>query len=510
MKILTLKIQTIALLTLLGLVFSTTVQAEFRKALDAYVAKDGGTVLREVKDAVDKNNNDGLILFLSSMNRDAYSSEYDFDNGGWKSGLKTMLSKSQWDELRELLVQATNNSSVDVQYYLRQWVFGDDFRRQYLNANSRQVAEGKKLSNEQFSEAHKKVIDEYVAKGSRLAILDGATPLEKKADAGDVSLQLTLGMKYLHDMNTYSGCMNASPSDGICQSPIDETKGYYWLKRVAQSYETRADLSIDQFTSAMCEFFRNANGDKSKLRQAYLWALMGLNESKNFEADYCLRKMQEAGDLKLVAPKLSEAWSDVNERSKILYKSELKELPDLIVEARQGLANKDMPVFEYAGLEIYKDGHVLYGLARDPYKDALMKVPSGTIQKFLSELKKTGFYDWTPKDFNGGICGDMGDCSNLRMLFIARKGSSVKRLLFSLSNPSRKFGRIDQQKDWLDIQRMATIKVLVDKYFPTQHLRCGLGGSEEKKNECIDLDDQWATVANWAKTKKCAEDKTCK
>jgi hypothetical protein len=509
MKIVVLKTKIIALFALLMLAFSASAHADFRKALDAYISKDGETMLKEVKNAVEKKNNDGLMLFLSSMNRDHYSSEYDFDIGDTKSGLKTMLSNSQWSELRELLVKVTNDSSVDVQYYLRRGLFGNDFLRQYLNASSHRVDNDKRLSNEQYSEASKKITAEYIEKGSRLAILDGVTPLEKKADAGDVTLQLILGMKYLHDTNTYSGCNNATPNDEICRSPVDETKGYYWLKRVAQSYESRTDLNLDQFSSAMCEYFRGVKGDKNKLRQAYLWAQMGINESKNNEAYYCLHKMQEAGDLKLVAPELSNALSDYKASNKILYRQELKELPDWIVEARRELAKKEMPVFEYAELEIYKDGRVLYGLAREPYKDVLMKVSPKTVQNFFSELKKTGFYEWTPKDFNPGICGDMGDCSELNMLFVARNGTKVKRLFFSLHNPSKKFGRIDQEKDWLDLQRMATIKVLVDKYFPTQHLRCGLGGSEERKKECVDFDNQWITVANWAKTKKCADGKVC-
>jgi hypothetical protein len=496
----------IILLSMLGLAFSINVHAGFRKALDAYIARDGEVMLKEVKDAVDKKNNDGLMLFLYSMDLDAYSSEYDFDNGGWKSGLKTMLSKNQWDGLRELLTQATNNSSVDLQYYLRRGLFADDFRRQILSANLHQIESNKKLSNEQFSEAYNKVATEYASKGSKLAILDASIlvlpELDKKADAGDVDIQLMLGLMYMHDTNSQYGCKYVKPTYKICDLPTDELKGYYWLKRAAQSYETKSNFNSPQFANEMCEFFRNtAKGDKAKLRQAFLWAQMAVNESANFYANQCLDEMQQAGDLKLVAPKLSDAWSDFNTRSKILYKPDLEEFPDWIIEIRQELAKKDMPVFEYAGLEIYKDGRVLYGFARTPYRDELMKVPTKTVQKFLSELKKTGFYEWTPKDFNRGICGDMGDCSELNTWFTARKSTKVKRLFFFLHNPSRKFGRIDQQKDWLDIQRMATIKVLVDKYFPTQQLRCGLGGSEERKKECLDFDNQWLTVADWAKAK---------
>jgi hypothetical protein len=57
------------------LLVSPAAHADFRKAVDAYIARDGATMLAEVKDAADKKNNEGLMLFMSAMNIDASTSQ---------------------------------------------------------------------------------------------------------------------------------------------------------------------------------------------------------------------------------------------------------------------------------------------------------------------------------------------------------------------------------------------------------------------------------------------------
>ena len=69
--------------------------------------------MQEVKDAVDKQNDDGLILFLMATNFDAATSDYDETTKQPKSTLRAILPIDKWNELREMLVQATENSTVD-------------------------------------------------------------------------------------------------------------------------------------------------------------------------------------------------------------------------------------------------------------------------------------------------------------------------------------------------------------------------------------------------------------
>ena len=190
--------------------------------------------------------------------------------------------------------------------------------------------------------------------------------------------------------------------------------------------------------------------------------------------------MHDSGALKLVAPAVDAAWGDDKKMRPLVYQSDSAELPDWIIEIRNELAKDNLPVFTYFGgpeLELYADGRVLFGSINDLKKDLLMKVNPKTIKAFLTDLKKTGFYQWSVADLNPGVCGDFGACHTFGMVFMARQGTQVKRMVFQIASPN-KLEPLD--KNWLDVQRMAKLKILVDKYFPTQKLRCGLGNSEQK------------------------------
>ena len=496
-------IKALAKLICIALLFITqTAHADFRKALDAYMARDGATMLKEVKDAVDKKNDDGLMLFLNAMAWDAQTSEHEEITYVPKSTIKTILSKPQWDEMRELLVQATKNSTVDAQYYLITYSqFGRELRyKRFMSLKSSQdpssteekntTAIIPRLSNEDSIAISKDINEEYVKHGSRMAAVQ--SNYVKAAEAGDPFSQLQLGLKYLNSNSGY-GCGN-SPKDPLCQTK-DETKGYEWLKRAAKSYESSGHSDFDLFASEMCQLLHTtANGDPAKLKQAYLWGLMGGNERTLSQSFYCLTQMHDSGSLKLVASQLDTSWGDVNKWRTLIFRAELAELPVWVIEIRKELAKENLPVFIYAGgpeLELYADGRVLFGSINFK-KDLLMKVKPKTVKAFLTELKKTGFYQWTMADSSAGICAARR-CGTIDMQFTTRDGTKVHRLLFSV---------IDEKpldKKLIDTKRMAILKTLVDKYFPTQKLRCGLGNSEQKKQACLEYETQWKTMAKEGK-----------
>jgi hypothetical protein len=493
------------------LLITQTAHADFRKALEAYQNRDGQTMLAEVKDAVEKKNDDGLMLFLNAMNLDAATSDYDNVAKESKSTLRKILTQPQWDEMRELLVQATNNSIVDAQYFLlTRSVFRTDLYRKYLSQKQNQTASSaevnnlanttRKLTNEEYSEAERKITAEYIERGSRLAMRQST--LANRAEAGDPFSQLSLGLMYLNygrdfDYGAHFGCGYLS-KEPLCQTK-DEVKGYYWLKRAARSYETSGHEDFDLFPSQMCEFLHNtANGDQAKLKQAYLWALKGTNEVANIsQSRTCMKHMYESGAIKIAAPEVYSAWGgDWKAYKALVYKSELKELPDWIIEIRKELVKENLPVFTYhlgSELEVYADGRVLFGSVADPYKDLLMKVPPKTVKTFLAELGKTGFYQWTTADSTAGICPDFGPCVTIDMYITAREGDKVRRIFFSL------LPQYINSKDSTNRKRMAIIKALVDKYFPTQSLRCSLGNSGQRKQACLQRDTQWEEIAKEGK-----------
>ncbi len=63
--------------TLLCLTVSTTAHAEFRKAVDALIDRNPKGLMKEVRDAVKKKQNDGILLFISALQIGFMSSQVE-------------------------------------------------------------------------------------------------------------------------------------------------------------------------------------------------------------------------------------------------------------------------------------------------------------------------------------------------------------------------------------------------------------------------------------------------
>ncbi len=455
------------------LLITQTAHADFRKALDAYQKRDGGTMLKEVKDAVDKKNDDGLMLLLMATNMDAATSDYDETTKQSKSTLRAILPPPKWDEMRELLVQATNNSTVDAQYYF--------------------------LTASQFStDSIAKIVNEYAAKDSKLAMLRLSE--EDKAKAGSSFAQLMLGLKYLNfTTNIGYGCSDIA--DPICKTR-NEAKGYYWLKKAAKSFEENGSSAMGVYADSMCDLFQHESqfNNPAGLRQAYLWCVMGVN-SGGQTSMRSLNIMHNSGKIKIAAPELDAVWNDEKKRNAILFPTELKELPAWIIEARHKLSKEDVPQisFSFQGympykLDVYKNGRleILNNLNSDTIQAESVyykKVSPRLIKVFLTDLKKTGFYKWPLSQFatSSGFC-DM-NCNATGVQITVRNGTNIHRLALVSSSDNK---GIDGGN--ISIQRMAKIKMLVEKYFPTKQLRIELGNSKKIKQQMLELDNQWQLI----------------
>ena len=271
-------------------------------------------MLKEVKDAVDRKHNDGLMLLLMATNLDAETSDYDETTKQSKSTLRAILPQPKLDEMRVSSTQATNNSSVDTQYF---FITASQFR---IDANT-------------------KIANEYHLKGSHLATLDSSLAnISDKAEAGSLQAQLALGFRYLNYDNEFGS--QKESKDSLCKSK-DEAKGYSWLKRAVKTYEASGNADSDLLPSVMCEFYRKtANSDQEKLKQAYLWALKGLNERATFVSSSmsCLHHMSDSQELKIIAPELYGKEYGGPEFNSIVYRAELKVLPDLVLEVRKNIS----------------------------------------------------------------------------------------------------------------------------------------------------------------------------
>ena len=516
-----------AKLICISLLFITqTAHADFRKALDAYQKRDGATMLKEVKDAVDKKNDDGMLLLLMATNMDAATSDYDETTKQSKSTLRAIQPQPKWDEMRELLVQATNNSTVDAQYYLlTNTPLKVDLYKKYLNLELKDTA-ATPLTNQQYSDAEHKIIDEYVKRGSKLAMLHTSNNIFIRAEAGDPASQMQIGLAYSKS-GRYANWQNNQPR-AFRSLEKDKTKGEYWLKRAVKSYEITGREDAGLLARNMCEFFRNtANGDKYKLRQAYLWAIKGMNEHSG--SSVCLRDMYDSNELKIAAPEANTVYTTSPDKSKfnaVVYQAKLKELPDWVVEIRKELEKEQLPVFTYyfsddgIVLEIYMDGRVFMhstesGVTNDK-KNMLMKVSTKKVKEFLLALNKIGFYQWTAENTDPAIC-DQRRCPVTQMQIVSRNSKNTRRLflreLYYKELDETDFLKykmsqyeIEEYKKIMAIRKkskfnvaFAKVKALVDENFSTRQLRCELGTSEQKKRQCIERDKFWLTIAKQGK-----------
>lgn len=501
------------------MLITQTAHADFRKALEAYQKRDGTTMLKEVKDAVDKKNDDGLILFLNAMNIDGSISakrnlyEYYAKESKDKKPpiIKTILTAEQFLNMLELLIVATNNSPPDANYLLVP----------ILNSygSPKQLASLK--TTEQLAESGS-IIAIGQMLGKYLPSNTAINPAENKqnydywrtkfAEAGSLDTQLSLGFKYLNFEDDY-GCQKQS-TEPICLKK-DEAKGYYYLKIAAKNIEASGHLGVyvqDQansgtFASKMCEFFgRNANGNKTELRQAYLWCLMGANVPGG-ESRTLLNWMHKRGELKIVAPEIEATW-DESKRNAIFERTNLIELPDLIAEARKKLAKEDTPIFtyfedDYMGyeLDVFADGRVKIGFNNGYWQEKittkvlLMEISPKTVNKFIVELKKTGINDWPSitQGRSGYGCVDNFDnpnsCKMSNYQLTLRDGITYHRKYLT------EFQSVPIDNQSATYKHISKIVMLIEKYFPTQQLRCEIGSSRSYKQACLERDNQLKYLA---------------
>lgn len=347
--------------------------------------------------------------------------------------------------------------------------------------------------------------------------------LAERAEAGDPYSQLVLGLKY-YNSNSSNGCKRLS--DGKLCPTKNVDKGLKWIKRAVKAYEASSFENHDLLSSEVCELLRaTANENQTNLRQAYLWALKGMNEnSGDTESAICMRDMYESRELRAVMPAASLAWesrhrNDEKKFNNFFYKAELKEQPKWILEARQEIAEESLPVFSYyfnddqIEMEIYKDGRIFTRLTKivNSEKKLLMKVTSGKINEFLMEIKRIGFYQWTMNDTAIWICEKQ--CKTSQMQIVSRANQSVRRLFLKHiylddfnEDDIAKFqmtpNEVVSQKKAIEKHKknkvnryFAKIKNVIDKYFPTSEFRCGLEVLKYEKKACLQRDEFWADIA---------------
>lgn len=504
-KLQRLKFPLITISTFYALVATSIAQADFHKAILAYQNRDGLSLLNEVKDAVNKKNNDGLMLFMNVMSIDRGTSMktslYKVTQDNKQTTLKNILTDQQRQELIELLISATNYSNADAQFYLAPAI--------------------RELNNPQLT-ASIKSNDDYAKSGSLVAAHYSKLTDIEKAELGDPFAQMLLGLSYLRSVDYRKYGCDESPDKLICH-PRDEPKGDYWLKKSLKNYESKGHGEMGAYFNSMCDLLQNQD-DPKQLKQAYLWCQMGINSGAQGDSWRLLDKMHTSGKLKITAPEVdavwnTASWEDKRRMIKALSMVEKKELPDWVIWVRKELNKSKLPIFTYYvndymeyELDIYADGraNIIFGTVANGYpgpdqmglsyvdtkKDTLLKIPPSKVKAFLTELKKIGFYEWTPVNNDIGFCDnfDASRCIPKRYQATVRNGEKIQRFYYAGFA-----GSVDYKNE--STKRLGLVSTLVEKYFPTRILRCEMGVSEEYKQACIKRDDITADIAKADLTK---------
>lgn len=498
------------------LLVAQSAYADFRKALDAYIARDGTTMLKEVKDAVDKKNDDGLMLLLIAIRIEGFQSSrryFYYNNDKAKpSTFRTILTASQRQQMYELLVLATNNSTAEARASLAtNYFFDDEATRSKLTSVQEQfkLAKGdnlKSINKLGIPNLDKYFIGDTKEWNKRFDWVKYQNDLIQSATAGNPQSQLELAHMYFGD----SACIRSKAS--VCLER-DEIKGIGWLKEAIKIFERNGKTGFRYpYKRSVCEFFEQT-GYKfidAHLREMNLWCMLERGYSSKNNTNTFKHHFYKS---RATLPELDGMWEDTEVVANFIATGNL--LPDMMKEARAELLNEGMPVFSYFvydnltyKIEIYADGRVMIAfdeypipLWRDESKALLMKVPPQTITNFLSDLRKMGF-DTMPI-FGKPIdnCGPMGCESGRRFEFTLANNKVFKRIY--RSDIDQNVGFLNQNSAFN--KEIAPIVVLVEKYFPTKKLRCEIGNSVNYKQACLERENVWKSMAKvdrWSQFKE--------
>ena len=277
-----------AKLICVSLLFITqTAHADFRKALDAYMARDGATMLKEVKDAVDKKNDDGLILFLGILKQ-------------YPKTWRPTLNEAQQTELFNCLEKAAAQSGLQAQYKLaviprkennpppipagtnkdrEPWY--EARKQEKLKEYQDEIARLEPVANKGYAPAALHLYGSYIelynrVKNKHATSVDGGKTyvdnaikwLLKAAELGNAQAMFMVGMRYLNVEDDAYGCYSYEPLYCFAK---DEKKGWYWMQQAAMRADEH-NITMWDFAYHMGNLYlQGVAGNKPDYKQAYLW-----------------------------------------------------------------------------------------------------------------------------------------------------------------------------------------------------------------------------------------------
>jgi hypothetical protein len=374
------------------LCFSFSAQADFRKALDAYIARDGDAMLKEVKHAVDTKNCDGMHSFVMKLRFGSMRHE----------PLSSLINTKQQSVLFSLLNRILEESNKGDDYFEIKVAI---IQMSYMQKNKLDIKqrafsrEIKALAIQAESKITNKLLIEYIA---QLLVYSCADNQKEKlecltiaAKLGDPYAQSDLGYLYFGEKDISNYSRPVFMRSLLSSLSKNDKEADYWISSSVRNAQ------FPRIPASYCalakKYHTGAESNKNILKQAYLlylWAHLAHAENNDFCANQGLIALLNDGTLRRVAPDYSNRWEEKNKR---LNKKRIRPL-------YVGINQLDLPslatprdkllVFSYeegfAGVYVYADGQVDFrkGLTVDRRTISKEKVKS-----FIAELNSIKVMD---------------------------------------------------------------------------------------------------------------------
>jgi hypothetical protein len=480
--------------------------ADFRKALTAYQNRDGKTMLKEVQDAVDKKNDDGLILFLSVLELDKWIVRADNSQQLFIAPLDKLLNfqvKSFFILISHIFAISSDEAKMRFAYLYYAYVYeGSDYHHEM-----------------RFEDFHKKI--QVYSKWTN-------TEISPVAKLFNEALKLF--------SNAEKTKKNSSRAMYLLKQALKETDAYlYW--------------GNSGLGRAVSQFYFNKYRQTKKiadLKQTHAWALVELTNNSQAQSVDTLLEMHELGLLHQVDPQMAMLFKNLSPRlqtqngdsthsiarkkAKIaqLIQANIKDfaLPDLITQ-HHAINLKNQPVISLRRLvnegcypdawdripnaihtytlDVYEDGRVNLTLGAqcnekltvNKHSQEIFKTISQTQVKLLYEnLGNIGLEQLALFTRSNGYSGSE-PCTLLSTQYNQAKLCDSVPALYSLTLRNNQHFRTIKHLGVLDkTPELVKAIMLIEKSIPTLEYRCGTEKNNQHYIACVHREKQLSKLTN--------------
>jgi TPR repeat protein len=447
--------------------FSDFAHADFRRALDAMQLADGKNMIYEVEDAVKTKNNDGLALFLSSLQYDSKKNflTYPQKPTTYSFVYPELVTSEQLPDFMKQLETAVNLADINVKFNF--------FRLQHYIANGKNYKKISDAELERFANlgANNAVSQRAMSKDKLSEAINDLEWLEKSAKLGSAYDTARLVDIYLGTLPDPYEPENPEKKPLPALIP-DAEKGIYWLKRAAVITHNAG------YVCKLADEYYEGKNIKQDKKQAYLWYVEAYSQTSFYKcSENGLLKMAIVGDLDKYNKELATQLKVNKTQGGYLEKAKnnIEQPVDLVLIQKEYAAIK-RSIYEWSGnglkLELFKDGTVKYGSTEGGYE---WKVQPSKISDFLKEIKNAGFFELSNHISDSVPC-DMGE-SWIDVTIRVSDRNKIKNIHYR------------SIRNLLLGSKISKIYKIQESYFPTQRLRCGIPRTDTLYTDCVNYDN---------------------